>query len=78
MEIFGPSACSGEGKSFGLSEESQFPLAPEGGSAGSYGPAPSMHGLLGQGQRVQCEPPVQPRHSLIRMFISTQTGDNSW
>lgn len=36
---------------FGLSRESQLPLAPEGGSAGSYGPAPSMHGLLGQGQR---------------------------
>lgn len=54
------------------------PSSPEGGSAGNSGPAPSIHGLLGQGQRVQCKPLVQARHSLIGMLSSTQTRGNSW
>lgn len=66
-----------KGGVLGLSKESQFPLAPEGGSVGSYGPVSSIHRLLGQGQGVQCEPLVQPKHSLIGMFSSTQTGGNS-
>lgn len=59
---------------FGLSKESQFPLALKVVLLA----APSMHRLLGQGQSVQCKPLVQPSHSLIGMFSSAQTDDNSW
>lgn len=60
----------------GLSREPQVLLAPKGDPAGSYGPAPSIH--LGQGQRVQCEPLLEHRHSLRGVFSLAQTGDNSW